>query len=287
MLLQPWVVGRALDREVDADLDPQLLRLGDELLELFERAELRVDRVVAAELGADRPGAARVERTRFERVVLALAVRASDRVDRREVDDVEAELRKLRQHRAHALEAAPGTWKELVPRAEARKHAVDVDLERLRPRLPRAVARLLREHLVGRDALDAEEHGALGELAAQVGLAGVDLAADLLLVGRDAVDPGLDAVEPAPGVVDDERPRPLVVAERLQGRLLPPGRARRLVPDRGPERLVAVPEDDRRHLDAVALDAFDRIAAAVDLRCDPLDLDARRGFARLGKWHVV
>ena len=51
------------------------------------------DGVVAALGGADRPRAARGRRRRRrERVVPALAVRAADRVDRRQVDDVEAHL---------------------------------------------------------------------------------------------------------------------------------------------------------------------------------------------------
>ena len=37
-------------------------------------------------------------------------------------------LGELWQHRAHALEAAPGAREELVPRAEARELAIDVDL---------------------------------------------------------------------------------------------------------------------------------------------------------------
>ena len=60
MLLQPRVVGRALDREVERDLDPELLRVGDEGAELLRGAERRVDRVVPALLGADRPRAADV-----------------------------------------------------------------------------------------------------------------------------------------------------------------------------------------------------------------------------------
>ena len=45
---------------------------------------------------------------------------------------------------------------------------------------------------------------------------------------------------------------------------------------------MPVLEDVRRDLDPVALRALDRIAAAVDLRLDVLDLDAGRGL--LGRW---
>ena len=68
---------------------------------------------------------------RDERVVAALPVRGADRVHRRQVDDVEAELGELRQHPADTLEAAPAAREELVPGAEAGALALDVDLERL------------------------------------------------------------------------------------------------------------------------------------------------------------
>ena len=93
-------------------------------LELLERAELRVDRVVAALAPSRSPTGCRGRSAlRRQRVVPALAVRAADRVDRRQVDDVEAELGELRQQRAHALEAAPRAREELVPGAEARERA--------------------------------------------------------------------------------------------------------------------------------------------------------------------
>ena len=62
MLLQPRVVGRALDREVERDLDPELRAPRDEPLEVLLRAEVGMDRVVTALLGADRPRAADVAR---------------------------------------------------------------------------------------------------------------------------------------------------------------------------------------------------------------------------------
>src|SRR5690606_13711257 len=74
-------------------LESQLLGARREVLELAQRAELWVDRVVAAVRAADRIRAAGVAWLRCERVVAPLAVREADRVDRREVDDVEAHFR--------------------------------------------------------------------------------------------------------------------------------------------------------------------------------------------------
>ena len=68
-------------------------------------------------------------------------------------------------------------------------------------------------------------------------------------------------------------------------RLDPVGRTRGEVADGGAELLVPVAEDGRRHLHAVARRALHGVAAAVDLRGDPLDLDAGRGLAGLGQCH--
>src|SRR5207302_418746 len=120
MLFQPRVVGRALDREVERDLDPGLARPRDETIEVLDRAELRVDGVVAAGLRADRPRAPGVALLRPQRVVAPSPVRHPDRVDRREIEDVEPELGEAGQHLLHTLESAPRARKELVPGAEAR-----------------------------------------------------------------------------------------------------------------------------------------------------------------------
>jgi hypothetical protein len=46
MLAQPGMVGRALDREVERDLQPVLARGRDQAAEILERAERGMDRVV-------------------------------------------------------------------------------------------------------------------------------------------------------------------------------------------------------------------------------------------------
>src|SRR5207253_9864339 len=97
MLLQPRMVRGALDREVEGDLDAVLLRVGDETLELGKRAELGMDRVVTALVCADRPRAAGIVPPGGERVVASLPIGAADRMDRRQVDDVHAELGEARQ----------------------------------------------------------------------------------------------------------------------------------------------------------------------------------------------
>src|SRR5690242_122830 len=98
-----------------------------------------MDGGVAALLGADRPRAAGIVGASLERVVLSLAIRPPDRVDRRQVDDVEPEVGQLGQEGLEAREAAPGAREQLVPRTERGELTVDVDLERGAPRLLGAV----------------------------------------------------------------------------------------------------------------------------------------------------
>ncbi len=93
--------------------------------------------LVAALGRADGPGTADVAGLRFERVVRPLAVDASDRLDGREVDDVEAHPGDVRQARLDVLEVAvprrlrgSGAGKELVPAAEARALAIGEYLQR-------------------------------------------------------------------------------------------------------------------------------------------------------------
>ena len=96
-----------------------------------DRSQVGVDRVVAAAGVTDRPRRPGIAGRGGERVVGALAVGESDRVDRGQVDDVEAELGQPRQLLPDALQPAPRARKQLVPSAEPGSHAVDLDRQRL------------------------------------------------------------------------------------------------------------------------------------------------------------
>src|SRR5215204_6663283 len=127
-----------------------------------------MDADVPALLGPDGPRRPDVVRFGDQNVVPALAVRRPDRVDRRQVDDVEAELRELRQRARDTGEAAPRARKELVPRAEARQPAVDVDTQLgLRAHLAVTVSGRSSERILERDVA-AEQHAPLRELACQI-----------------------------------------------------------------------------------------------------------------------
>src|SRR5207248_9510292 len=116
-------------------------------------------------------------------------------------------------------------------------------------------------------------------------LATLDLAAKLVLERGEPVDPGLDAERPAPALVDGEAAAPAVVAERLERRLGPARRPRALVAHGCSEHVVAVAEERRADVDAVAERALDRVTAAVHLGLDALDLDPRRRLLRLRQSH--
>ena len=89
MLAHPGMIRRALIREVERDLEPVAARRRDEMIEVVERAERRVDRHVAAGLAADRPWAAHIVGCGVSVLLRALAMRVADWMDGRQVQDVE------------------------------------------------------------------------------------------------------------------------------------------------------------------------------------------------------
>ena len=278
MLLQPRVVGRALDREVERDLDPRAPRGGDHRVEVVPRAELRVDRVVAALGRADRPRRTDVARLGACGVVAALAVR-----DARSGGSAAGRRRRSRA-RASAGSAsatpakpAPRAREELVPGAEARELAVDVDGKRRRDDLavPVPGRSAASPSSTRRRRRRPSSTAPSDELAGEILLAGLDLAA---------------AARPARSRCDRSTPRPRTASgPGGRRRTAPPQRslpsgcerlfaparvARRRARARAAERVVPVLEDGRVDLDPIAHRALDGVPSAVDHRLDRLDLDA-------------
>src|SRR3546814_36833 len=131
VLLDPGMVGRALDREVEGDLQPVLGGRVDQPGEIVEVAELRMDGVVTTLLRADGVGAARVALRGFQGIVAALAVDPADRVDRRQVEHIEAEVAQVGEPPDDIVEGAVPcrvarlrARQELVPGAEGRLRPV-------------------------------------------------------------------------------------------------------------------------------------------------------------------
>ncbi len=276
VLPEPRVVGGALDREVERHLDAELRAARDKPFEVGERAEPGIDRCVPACLRADRPRAPGVAGRRDEGVVSALAVRVADRVDRGEVEHVEAELGEGRQHLLHAAKAAERAGEELVPGPDPGALAVDVDREH-RPRHGLgAVLGRVREALIKGQRGAAEQSRALGQHAREVGLARLDLPQELAPPGGCAIDPRLDRELPAAELGRDEHRRPAVARVGLHRDPQPPSRACGAVLDLRAEHLVAVAEDVRPHGDGLAERPLDRVAAAVEDGPRILDLGPRR-----------
>ena len=83
------MVGRILIRQIERYFEPQLPGSHHELLEVFQRPQLRVDGFVTAFACADRPGAAHVIRQGRFIIVLSLPIHAADGMNGRKVDNVE------------------------------------------------------------------------------------------------------------------------------------------------------------------------------------------------------
>src|SRR6185503_15480233 len=137
MLAHVWMVGRALERDVESDLEAEPLGFAAEAHEVLERAELLVDALVPAVESTDRPWRAGIVGTGLERVVAAFAITGADRMDWRQVHDVEAHRRDIGQAASRGRERAMarkllrgGAREELVPRAEASERPLDDGFER-------------------------------------------------------------------------------------------------------------------------------------------------------------
>ena len=309
--------GRALVGDVERDLEPVLGGGADEVPEVLDRAELRVDRRVAALGRADRPGAARVVRAGDRAVVGALAEAPADRVDRWQVEDVEAHRRDLGEPGLDVGERAVtprlrgrGAREQLVPRPEAGPLAVDDDGE-LRGEARCEAALRVTVHEVGELArrgrrpspcpATADRRGK-GEETRRVGpgrprgrsldeagadeevrgdiLAGGEALRQVARPGGEVVDPGDDGVAVAADLLDRERRPPAVVDERRHRCLGPVLVDLAAMEEDDGDHVVPVGVGDGLDLHRVADDALDRERAAVDAGGDAVDDDAAAPVAR-------
>ena len=132
VLLDPRVVGGALQGEIECDFEAELMGAVAERFEIVHGAEQRVNGVVAAEFGADAERGAGVVRAGDQGIVAAFAIGHADREDRRQVYDVEAfgfgafqagergdQCALLDPAMLIVVHGAFGAWEELVPCGEA------------------------------------------------------------------------------------------------------------------------------------------------------------------------
>ncbi len=240
---------------------------------------------MAAGRSADRPGAAGISLLRLLRVVTALPVRQADRVNRREVDDVEPERGQGGQHLRDAAEPTPGAREDLVPCTERGSRTLDVDAEART--LCRAVPGLPGELCGNRppfiDGGVTEQREPFRELAAEIGLSGGDFPVELEEPGRVRVCPRLYPELPGAERIGDEPSGEAVVSLGLERHFLPAACSRTSEAQDSTERAVAVPEDRCRRRDRVAETRLDRIPATVDAWVDVLNLDSWRCHHEQGR----
>ena len=136
VLFHPRVVGRALDGKVERDLDAHGAGRRDEMVEVGQRAEQRIDGGVPSVAVANGPGAAGVAGLGVARVVLPLAIGYSDGMHRRDVDDVESHRGELGEPSLGLAQRGPdlgisalGPREELVPIAEVGPLALGEDAQ--------------------------------------------------------------------------------------------------------------------------------------------------------------
>src|SRR5271163_1872038 len=89
MLAHVGMIRRTLERNIDRDLKSLFFGRGDEVLEICERAEIRMNRLMAALGGSNGPRTARIRRLRVWRIVLPFAKFTPDRVNWRKVNYIE------------------------------------------------------------------------------------------------------------------------------------------------------------------------------------------------------
>src|SRR5262249_45325368 len=149
----------ALNGEVERDVHPMLGGRRGERSQILERAQVGMDGFVATSLVANCPRRSRVVRPRDQRVVGALAVGVTNRVDRGEVDHVEAKPGQGWQLPLDPAKSVPRAREELIPGAEPRTHAIYLDRYRRREpgRIPSSLC-----PLDGGKQLDAERGIVLG-----------------------------------------------------------------------------------------------------------------------------
>ena len=316
VLAHVGMVGRALERDVERDLDPCGACRRHQMAEVLEGAEVGVHGLVAAQLGADRPGAAEIVRLGLDGVVAAFPVGAPNRVDRWQVEHVEAHPGDIGQTLLGRLEGAVaalgagGAGEHLVPAAEPGQGRVDRHLElgrvtagggavrvarderlelRREGRLdrPRRGPRTARAELAGRRSkrrpvrLPGPVRGLLDQAGAgqQVDrhvLAGLDPLRQVAGPGPEVVDPALDREAVGAQGAWLELGPPAVVGQGQHRRFRPLRLTTAAVEQHRPELVVAVGEAVGLDPDALAQRSLGRISPSLDLRGDALDDYAAR-----------
>ena len=133
MLVEPRVILRTLNREVECDFQTVLSGRSDQCAEIVKRTQLRVNSIVPTGFAADCIRAAWIIRTGMQGVVRAFAVLPADRVNRREIEHVEAHVADRRQTLVYVVEGTVTVGvigfragEQLVPAGKQCKRSLDL-----------------------------------------------------------------------------------------------------------------------------------------------------------------
>lgn len=136
VFLQPRMVRRALNRKIQRHLQSLRACCLDQTTETFQPTEFGMDFGMTAIGCANRVWAARLALHRRDRIIAALAVVQTDRVDRWHVQHVEVHRADMRQPFDHIVKGAMPVditalraRKQLVPTGEVRRAAFRFDPE--------------------------------------------------------------------------------------------------------------------------------------------------------------
>src|SRR5579864_7743946 len=99
MLPHPGMIRRTLPRKIEGDLEAEPLRLRAKGVEVRDTAEPGLDGRVPAGVRPDGPRAPRIAGLGGQRIVRSLAKARPNRMNRREIHDVEAEIGDARKRR--------------------------------------------------------------------------------------------------------------------------------------------------------------------------------------------
>ena len=301
----PRMIRRALEGEVERELEAVLLPGGHQGPEVLLRPQLRVDRGVPALGGPDGPRAAEVAGLRGAGVVPTLAEGPADGVDGGQVQHVEAHRGDGGDPRHHVAQGAVAgrvgggrAREELVPGAVAGPLPVHVHpqltaqgggvaairvADRQRPQLlvegepgPRLEGLAPGQALGGgeergRRVAPGTGRGALQQPGADLQVdrlhgAGRHLLRQAVAPAREVVHPGLDGIAVGLERGDVEGGAPPVVPQGRHRHLGPAGVARGAVAEHGRQHVVPLGEDVRLDHQPLADRPLHREPATVHLR---------------------
>jgi hypothetical protein len=135
MLFHVGMIGRAIQRKIEGNFHSAFSHFFLKPVEIGQRPERRLERPVSARLAANRPWHTRIVRFAGERVVPSFAIRVTNGMNRRKINDVETHRlcivdprQTIAQSRTAIAAAFCRARKKFVPSPEQRRLSINNDL---------------------------------------------------------------------------------------------------------------------------------------------------------------